>query len=327
MTIYHNRYFAHVTPVHHFILYLLIYLSPFAFECWENSTNYIEILLTGESEYGYLFESALCNLLLVSFVTGFETYLKTRFIELYQEGLTLDIEALVKHFSKRDEIENDAEQLTSDDALINYINKKINFQNFKNINKAYGSCHVVNTIVYELGDNILLNKKDLWFTHYPQEHIQKIKHLFGLSSIPSEHKELFVRYEQQDHYKSNIQLRVGDSIESGTVELQNNGHYGTLNVVVELPTIRYIKVPIEDQVLWGHMTNLDLIRNSPFNQVGGYCTDEEFLELLNEFEQVVLDSVSSSEVAEAVKFIYVPHNPFIELKDGGWGISDQRTYL
>ncbi|MFZ2268079.1 MAG: hypothetical protein WAV95_10945 [Azonexus sp.] len=190
-----------------------------------------------------------------------------------------------------------------------------------------GSCRVVNTIAYEIGDNILLNKKDLWFTHYSHEHIQKIKHLFGASSIPSEHKELFVRYEQQNHYGSYTQLRVGDSIESGTVELQNNGHYGTLNVAVEFPTNRYIKVPINGIVLWGHTSNIDLIRNSPFNQVGGSYTDEEFLELMNEFEQVVIDSVSSSKVAKAVNFIYVPHNPFIELKEGGWGISDQRVHI
>lgn len=190
-----------------------------------------------------------------------------------------------------------------------------------------GSCRVVNTIAYEIGNNIILNKKDLWFTHYPHEHIQKIKHLFGVSSIPREHKELFVRYEQQNHYGSHTQLRVGDSIESGVVEFQNNGHSGTLNVIVELPTSRYIKVPIESRVLWGHITNIDLIRNSPFNQVGGFYTDEEFLKIMNEFERVVMDSVSSSEVAEAVNFIYVPHNPFIELKESGWGISDERVHI
>ncbi|BDQ38465.1 hypothetical protein SYK_28250 [Pseudodesulfovibrio nedwellii] len=190
-----------------------------------------------------------------------------------------------------------------------------------------GSCRVVNTIAYGVGDKIILNKKDLWFTHYIQEHIQKIKHLFGHSSIPSEHKELFVRYEQQNHYGAHSTLRVGDSVNSGTVGLNNSCHFGTLNVVVELPTIRYIKVPVEGRILWGHMTNLDLIRNSPFNHVGGYSTDEEFLELLNEFEQVVIDSILSSAVGEAVNFIYVPHNPFIELKEGGWGISDQRVHI
>lgn len=62
-----------------------------------------------------------------------------------------------------------------------------------------GSCRVVNTIAYEIGKNVLLNRNDLWFTHYIQEHIQKIKHLFGRQSLPEAQKELFVRYEQNAH--------------------------------------------------------------------------------------------------------------------------------
>ena len=190
-----------------------------------------------------------------------------------------------------------------------------------------GSCRVVNTIAYELGDNIILNEKDLWFTHYPQEHIQKVKHLFGVRSIPLEHKELFVRYEQQNHYTSHSQLRVGDSIGGTGVELKIEGKIDTLNVIVELPTIRYIKVPIDNEVFWGHSTNIDLIRNSEFNQVGGHCTDEEFLKLLKEFEQVLLDLVLSHEVAGTINFVYVPHNPFIEIKEGCWKLSEQRTHI
>lgn len=151
--------------------------------------------------------------------------------------------------------------------------------------------------------------------------------MFGVRSIPSEHKELFVRFEQQNHYSAHTQLRVGDSIDSGRVELQSHSGYGTLNVVVELPTNRYIKVPTNDGVFWGHITNVDLIRNSQFHQVGGFYTDEEFLETLNNFENIVIDLVSLSGVAGAVNFIYVPHNPFIELKEGDWGISGERIHI
>jgi hypothetical protein len=190
-----------------------------------------------------------------------------------------------------------------------------------------GSCRVVNTIAYEIGDNILLNQNDLWFTHYPDEHIQKIKHLFGQSLIPAEYKELFVRYEQQNHYEPSSQLRVGESVKSGKTELYTSDQCRILNVVIELSTIRYIKVPIGGKILWGHITNTDLIRSSPFNQVGGFYADEKFIEKLQEFEQVAIESVSSSKVAESVNFIYVPHNPFIELKEGGWGVSEQRIHI
>jgi hypothetical protein len=190
-----------------------------------------------------------------------------------------------------------------------------------------GSCRVVNTIAYEIGDDIILNKKDLWFTHYPHEHIQKINHLFGETSIPKEHKELVIRFEQQNHYWSHPQLRVGDSIDNGRVELQASSQYGTLNLVVELPTIRYIKIPTDTGVLWGHITNIDLIRESKFNQVGGGYSDEAFLETLNDFENIAIDLVSSSRVAKAINFIYVPHTPFIKLKEGGWGISGERAHI
>lgn len=112
--------------------------KPFALEHWEETEKYIRILLTGKSESGYMFESALCNLLLVSLVTGLETYLKTRFIELYQEGLELNTQLLVKNFSKKEEREDDAQKLISDDALIEYV-KKINFQNYKHIKQAFNS--------------------------------------------------------------------------------------------------------------------------------------------------------------------------------------------
>lgn len=190
-----------------------------------------------------------------------------------------------------------------------------------------GSCRVVNTIAYEVSNDVILNKNDLWFTHYPHEHIQKINHLFGVRSIPSEHKELFVRFEQQNHYDPHSLFRVGDSIDSGRVEFQPHSSSGALNVVVELPTSRYIKVPIKDEVFWGHITNIDLIRSSPFNQIGGFYSDDEFLDILAKFEQIVTDFVLSSNVADVVNFIYVPHSPFIELKDGGWAISDDRTHV
>ncbi|CED71788.1 putative uncharacterized protein [Aliivibrio wodanis] len=127
--------------------------KPFALEHWENTKEYIHILLTGESESSYMYESALSNLLLVSLVTGLETYLKTRFIELYKEGVELDLNTLVKQFSKREERANDAKLLISDDSLIKYTSKKINFQNYQHIKAAYKSFgiplheHISNTLI------------------------------------------------------------------------------------------------------------------------------------------------------------------------------------
>lgn len=190
-----------------------------------------------------------------------------------------------------------------------------------------GSCRVVNTIAYEIGKNVLLNRNDLWFTHYIQEHIQKIKHLFGRQSLPEAQKELFVRYEQNAHYSNHSTLKVGESLSTGNVELQSCEQHGALNVVVELPTIRYISIPMFGKRYWGHTSSLGLIRESEFNQAGGYSTDDEFLSLLNEFEAEVVTSLLGTEIAEAVNFVYVPHSPFIETKDKKWEISEQRAHI
>lgn len=190
-----------------------------------------------------------------------------------------------------------------------------------------GSCRVVNTVAYEIGNDILLNRNDLWFTHYIQEHIQKIKHLFDVENIPIEHKELFVRYEQESHYPANSALSVGKSLKSGKVELQECKTDGALNVIVELPTIRYIAVPISGVMHWGHTSSLGLIRESQFNQSGGYSSASEFLDLLNQFESELLRCALSKKIAAKVNFVYVPHNPFIESANKNWTISEQRTHI
>jgi len=190
-----------------------------------------------------------------------------------------------------------------------------------------GSCRVVNTIAYEIGNNILLNRNDLWFTHYIQEHIQKIKHLFGQQRLPEAQKDLFIRYEQAAHYTNHPTLKVGESLSTGAVQFQECKQKGALNIVVELPTIRFISIPMFGKHFWGHTSSLGLIRESEFNQVGGYSTDEEFLSLLHEFETEVITSLSTTAIADAINFVYVPHNPFIETKDKNWEINEQRAHI
>ncbi|PSU98318.1 hypothetical protein C0W80_15195 [Photobacterium leiognathi subsp. mandapamensis] len=102
-----------------------------------------------------MYESALSNLLLVSLVTGLETYLKTRFTELYQEGVLLESNSLVKCFSKKEERIRDVGLLNSDDSLMEYANKKINFQNYKHIKDAYKAFGVR---LHEQIDNDLITK-------------------------------------------------------------------------------------------------------------------------------------------------------------------------
>ncbi|MBZ3800643.1 glycosyltransferase family 2 protein [Leclercia adecarboxylata] len=236
------------------------------------------------------------------------------------------LELIYKHRPDNKLIEHKISEYKPQDQITNYTKmSSISTESKKWL--VLGSCQVVNTIIFEANNDIILNQNDLWFTHYPHEHLQKINHLFGVRSIPRNHKELFVRFEQQNHYKTNTLFRVGDSIISGKADFKGHSSVGTLNVAVELSTIRYIKVPTMDGVFWGHITNIELIRSSPFEQVGGFYSDEDFLETLNNFEKQVIELVASYNIAETVNFIYVPKSPFIKQNEGDWAVSDDRMHI
>ena len=191
-----------------------------------------------------------------------------------------------------------------------------------------GSCRVVNTVAHETKDNII-NNNDLWFTHYPQEHIQKIKHIFGIEKISNnEDVALFIRKEQKSHYKNRQDLDVCKSVETGCLCINNKDNSGVLNVVTEIASIGYIRVPYKGKTMWGHTTNRVLIRASDFQQVEGKLSDEELLKQIDEFERIVVESVIEHKIASEVNFIYVPHSPFINVEGEGWIISEirQRVY-
>ena len=190
-----------------------------------------------------------------------------------------------------------------------------------------GSCRVVNTIACNIGDNILVNQNDLWFTHYPQEHAQKVKHIFGVQRLPSEHTELLLRLEQQAHYKSFNDLHVAKSVQEGGSTLITGDASGTLNVVVELATLRFIRMQTDDGVLWGHTSSMGLIRKSKLEHEVARATDEQYIAELVEFERVVQKCVSQANVAESVNFVYVPHTPFIEHNEGGWIKAEPRAHI
>jgi len=62
-------------------------MKPTAIDAWKETKKAIEILLTGESKEGFIFEVVKANLSIVMMVTGFEAYCKTRFIEIEDEGI------------------------------------------------------------------------------------------------------------------------------------------------------------------------------------------------------------------------------------------------
>lgn len=78
-------------------------IKPTAINAWNETKKAVEILLTGESKEGYLFETVKVNLSIVMMVTGFEAYCKTRYQEIENEGISPDKELVKEKLEKRKE--------------------------------------------------------------------------------------------------------------------------------------------------------------------------------------------------------------------------------
>jgi hypothetical protein len=126
------------------------HLKPTAIDAWKETIKAAEILATGKSDQGYIFETAVTNLTLTVLVTGFEAFAKKRFLEIEQEGIVPDVEAVVNSFFPRKEREAGigailkAEAEDAKRTVLQLIVERdnINFQNYQKCklayNKAYG---------------------------------------------------------------------------------------------------------------------------------------------------------------------------------------------
>lgn len=120
-------------------------LQPSAIEAWRETIIAVDILATGESNQGFMYESIVTNLTLSILVTGFEAYTKRRFLELEKEGINTNIEKLITSFYPKREREAGIFAILNEEALeknistLQYIIERdnINFQSFKKCKEAY----------------------------------------------------------------------------------------------------------------------------------------------------------------------------------------------
>lgn len=137
-------------------------LQPPAIEAWKSTLKAVKILSSSSSDEGYIFEVAVTNLSLSILVTGLEVYCQTRFIEVEQEGIKPNTDALIsKFFSQRErdagehKILIDECELTKSTILQKIAKKRINFQYYEDIKKAYNKAYGLK--VGEIG----ISSKDL----------------------------------------------------------------------------------------------------------------------------------------------------------------------
>ena len=118
-------------------------------ESWRSTLKAIEVLWTGESDQGFMFEVVLANVTLSILVTGLETYAKTRVLELESEGIEPDWAQTFEAFASRAERQSDRlkelqSQAKADGtsvlaALVD--TGKINFQSYNQLKRAYKAAY------------------------------------------------------------------------------------------------------------------------------------------------------------------------------------------
>jgi hypothetical protein len=121
-------------------------LEPAAIESWHGVIRSADVLLSGQSESGYMFDVVQCNSIIVGLVTGFEWYCRKRFAELEEEGSIPDVKDLIEIASLRipsvDELDNEAKQ--SGMSLTRYlvdVQNVINFQDYVMAKRVYNKTY------------------------------------------------------------------------------------------------------------------------------------------------------------------------------------------
>ena len=126
-------------------------LQPTAIDAWKETIKATEILGTGKSDQGYIFETTMTNLTLAILVTGFEAFTKKRFLEIEQEGIKPDIDAVVNSFSSRQQRDAGIAEILKSEVndekktVLQLIVEKnsINFQNYQKCKLAYNKAYEI----------------------------------------------------------------------------------------------------------------------------------------------------------------------------------------
>ncbi len=125
-------------------------LHTTAIESWRETLSAIDLLCTGLSEREYQYESIISSFCIVMLTTGFEAYMKRRFIELEKEGVHPKLRDLFRAFYSAEKISAGIPEILEMEAkdagvsiLEHIVNGgAINFQRYKHcklaFNKGYG---------------------------------------------------------------------------------------------------------------------------------------------------------------------------------------------
>lgn len=167
-------------------------LGPTAIEAWRSTKQAIEVLSSGTSSVGYMYEVVVTNMTLSVLVTGFEAYTKTRFKELEDEGINPDSLAVVDSFFSKREREAgialilEAEATESGITLLSRLIQRsaINFQNYGDCKKAYSKAYGIRFGEIGIQSEILAQLQQFIRYRHQVIHVSLMLGLLNQSEVP-----------------------------------------------------------------------------------------------------------------------------------------------
>lgn len=124
-------------------------LRPTAFRAWKSTLDAIQILKSGSSTKGHVYDIIVANTIISILCTGFEVFCKRRFVELVLEGVKPDYDKLEKRIFTTGEREKRLIKIMRKEAkdqeisLIEYIvnRRRIDFGNWDECKQAYNRAY------------------------------------------------------------------------------------------------------------------------------------------------------------------------------------------
>lgn len=201
-------------------------LTPSAIEAWTGTLKAIEIMRSGTSDQGFMFEVVHANITIAILVTGFETYSWTRVLELEQEGIKPDVVRLFEKFSSRGERESGrlAEiRRESESAGVSVLAQlletgRINFQSYEHVKRAYRAAYGLS--VGALGvESATLEQIQRYINHRHRiVHVSPLLGILNEQEVPPE-EPVFANNEAADSAVSCFD-RFISALHAGTLELR-----------------------------------------------------------------------------------------------------------
>lgn len=141
-----------------------IIIASNAKELFDFKIERVKILLKYIKKGDFLFETTVCRQIIVMLVSAFEVYVRTRFLEIENEGKELNLERVYDSFlpdgikeKVKVIIASEAKKKGSSELELFIKNRNINFQNWSSFKKAYNKGY--NLKIGEIGlSNIIIIK-------------------------------------------------------------------------------------------------------------------------------------------------------------------------